>query len=90
MGFFDKLFGGTDKSAQKKTLQDNAQRQKFIEQQMGQARGDLLGLAPGMQQNLKVLFTESFRQQLTRQKLQLRIWLRQKAWFMRERCHPPG
>lgn len=56
MGFFDKLFGGTDRSAQKKTLQDNAQRQKFTEQQMAQARGDLLGLAPGMQQNANMGF----------------------------------
>lgn len=56
MGFFDTLFGGKDKSAQKKTIADNKQRQAFIEQQMGQARSDLLGLAPGMQQNANMGF----------------------------------
>jgi hypothetical protein len=56
MGFFDKLFGGTDKSAQKLTQQDNAQRQAFIEQMQGQTRGDYLGLAPGMEQNANMGF----------------------------------
>jgi hypothetical protein len=56
MGFFDKLFGGTDKSAQKLTQQDNAQRQAFIERQMAQARGDMLAFAPGMEQNSNLGF----------------------------------
>lgn len=54
MGFFSDIFGGKDKSALKSTKRDNAQRKAFIEQMMGQSRGDLTSLFPGAEQNLNI------------------------------------
>ena len=45
------LFGGTDKSSLKAQQQANVGTQQFIEQQGAQARGDVLALQPGVEQN---------------------------------------
>ena len=45
------LFGGTDKSSLKAQQQANVGTQRFIEQQGQQARGDVLALQPGVEQN---------------------------------------
>lgn len=50
MGFFsgisEKIFGGTDNSAQKETLKSNERRQQFIEDQTGLAIQDIAQLYP--------------------------------------------
>lgn len=45
-GIGEKIFGGTDNSAQKEQIAANERTQEFIEQQAGIARGDALGLFP--------------------------------------------
>ena len=49
-----KLFGGTDKSSLEAQQTSNADTQRFIEQQGAQGRSDILGLAPGVGQNLNL------------------------------------
>ena len=51
MGLFSALFGGKDKSSQKAQIAANERAQKYIEQQAGGARQDLLSLWPGAQDN---------------------------------------
>lgn len=48
---FKSLFGGTDKSSLKAQTAANQATQRFIEQQGRQARGDVLALQPGVEQN---------------------------------------
>lgn len=49
MSFFKSLFGGTDDSAQKYTMRQNAASQDYIKQQTGQAQNYLSGVLPQMQ-----------------------------------------
>ena len=47
----DRIFGGTDTSAQDNQIAANAAAQRFIEQQAGQARQDVIGLSAGSEGN---------------------------------------
>ncbi len=51
MGFFKKIFGGKDNSAQKGQERQNEAAREFIERQSGQARRDALNLFPSSEEN---------------------------------------
>lgn len=50
----DTLFGGTDKSQLKSQKRANELSQQFIRDMQAQSRSDVMGLAPGAQQNLNM------------------------------------